>query len=736
MGNRASSPPKTGGGWGAENMTGKRESGRISLRVSVIAVLLGTVVLTTAAVHLPWMLISRQNVAEMSRQLNGEIISGVNREVASIFESAVSAQTAIHDMLEDGVIDIEDDDARERLFFAMLNANPHFSWVSFGKPNGDFFGAQRRDAVNLRLAESRWNPVLKHANRVESYFVNDGNRISETITKREENDYYAPGRSWYKAAVAAPGKNIWTDIYVFDTSRMPGLNTAVTLERRGSGARIGVISVAIELERISVYLRDLSSVRSGAAFIIDREGLLIAFPDPGEVTKQSAIANVPELKQLSESNHPMLKLADAGLAASGLALSDIHAPTQVMAKTETGERYFLNLAPAVREDWLVGTLIPEEDFMGAIRANYLRLALAVGAALALVGVIALLITRHVLVLPLQRLMVETEKIAGFDLDDVRRVESPLIEIAALSSSIEQMSRGLGSFRRYIPTDLVRTLLQQGVIAELGGERRTMSVMFMDLEGFTTISERLGHRVVPLLGDYFSAMTTTIQGHGGTIDKFIGDGVMAFWGAPNYDEEHPLHACRAALDCQVAMDMLRSDWSGRGLPEPRLRIGVTTGRVVVGNIGSPDRLNYTVIGDPVNLSARLEGMNREFGTSVLISQQTYELVKYDMLARRIDTVRVKGKDEPVAIYELLAPRDESGRAAGFEWVDRFENGFTHFSERRWAEAAQQFRKVIELKGDDRVSRIFLSRIEGHLAADPTQGRMRAVGDEKHRADDAI
>ncbi|MEX2517711.1 MAG: adenylate/guanylate cyclase domain-containing protein [Paracoccaceae bacterium] len=721
-------------------MTGKHQSAetrlRISLRVSVIAVLLGTVVLTTAAVHVPWMLISRENVAEMSRQLNGEIISGVNREVGAIFDSAVSAQTAIHDMLEDGVIDMEDETARERLFFAMLNANPHFSWVSFGKPNGDFFGAQRRDAVNLRLAESRWNPIQKHANRVETYFVNDGIRISQTVTKREENDYYAPGRSWYKAAVAAPGEHIWTDIYLFDTSRRPGLNTATTLKRPLTGALLGVLSVAIELERISLYLAELRSVRSGAAFIIDREGHLIAFPDPDEVTKQSLITNAPELKQLSESNHPMLRLANKGLAATGMALSEIAAPMQVITKTETGERYFLTVAPAARADWLVGTLIPEADFMGVIRANYLRLALAVCAALVLVGVLALLIPRYVLVRPLQKLMIETDKIARFDLDDVRKVESPLIEIAALSGSIEQMSRGLGSFRRYIPTDLVRTLLQQGVIAELGGERRIMSVMFMDLEGFTNISERLGHRVVPLLGDYFTAMTSTLQRHGGTIDKFIGDGVMAFWGAPNYDEEHPLHACRAALDCQVAMDGLRTDWSGRGLPEPRLRIGVTTGRVVVGNIGSVDRLNYTVIGDPVNLSARLEGMNKEFGTGILISQQTYELVKYDMLARRIDTVRVKGKDQPVAIYELLAPRDESGRAPGFEWVDRFETGFTHFSERRWTEAAQQFRKVIEMKGDDRVSRIFLSRIDGYLAAEPTQGRIRAVSDDKRGADDTV
>lgn len=691
---------------------------RVSLKVSLVAISLLTVAMTAASVHFPWYLVSRDNVAEMSRQLNAEIVTGVNREVTSIFDSAVAAQTALRDSLHDGVINLEDKRSRDRLFFALLNANPHFSWVSFGAPNGDFYGAQRLDELHLRIAESKWSAERKEAIRVEDAFVNGGEQISYTGSRTRVSDYFSPERSWYRKAVANPGKNIWTDIYVFDVSRKPGLNTAITLTDRDTGELAGVISIAIELDRISQYLANLTSLRSGAAFIMDRTGDLVAFQDPREVTRPSKSNGQLELKPLADSYHPMLQVAHAGIVESGARLEALDKPRQLLTHDSAGNRYFLTLAPADRSGWLIGTVIPEADFMAPIQANYYRLALALLAAVLVVSLIAILASRYLFVLPLNRLVAETRKIAHFDLDQVQRVSSPVIELDTLSGSIEQMSRGLGSFRRYLSADLVKTLMDQGVVAELGGERRTMSVMFMDLEGFTTTSERVGHRIVPLLGDYFGAMSAAIQTNRGTIDKFIGDAVMAFWGAPNYDEDHPTHICRAALDCAAAMVALRAEWSRRGLPEMNVRIGVNTGRVVVGNIGSPDRLNYTVIGDPVNLASRLEGMNKEFGTAILISQHTWEAARYDIVARRLDGVKVKGREQVVGVYELLAMRDENGAIPpGFEWISLFEQGLDFYTAGRWHEAAQQFKLVIQMRGTDAPSSIFLTRVEEKIAAEP-------------------
>ncbi|MDN2584137.1 adenylate/guanylate cyclase domain-containing protein [Aquibium sp. ELW1220] len=689
---------------------------RISLKFGLVLMSLLTVALTVAAVHLPWHFFSRENVAEVVRQLNSEIVSGINREVENLFESAIAAQDMIHETLYEGVINIEEKPSRDRFFLAVLNANPNFSWVSFGKPNGDFYGVQRRDSVNLRVVESIWSAERNEARREEQYLVDDGERISRTVTKVKMNDYYTPNRSWYERAILTPGTNIWTDIYIFANSQKAGLNTAVTLMSRGEdgGNEVltGVISIAIELEGISRYLAGLTSVRSGAAFIIDREGRLIAVKESGEFLQPVPSPEKLDLPLLKDIGDPMLELADLGLEQSSLKLQDVSGTREVMVKGENGDLYFLTLAPAMRQDWLIGTIIPERDFLLKIYKNYYNLAIAVSLAVFVVGLIVTIAARIFLVRPMKQLVSETRKIAQFDLDGVHRVRSSIFELDELSVAIEQMSRGLGSFRRYLPADLVHMLVKEGVVAELGGERRQMSIMFMDLEGFTGLSERMGHRVLPILGEYFGAMTSVIQVNRGTVDKFIGDAVMAFWGAPHFEEEHPTLVCRAALECAARMQDLRREWASRGLPELKVRIGVNSGRVLVGNIGSEDRLNYSVIGDPVNLAARLEGINRDFGTTVIISQHTYEAAKYDVVARRLDAVKIKGKKQMVEVYELLAMQDDSGSIDGFEWIPVFERGLDLFFGGRYEDAAVDFKKVIEMRGGDRPSELFLERVYAH------------------------
>ncbi len=701
--------------WVEARPVSHRRRPRISLRVSLVGISLLTVALTAAAVHFPWFWVSRDNVGEMSRQLTTEIVSGVNREVDAIFTSAIAAQTTVLDALDNGVFDIEDKQARDRLFLAFLKANPHFSWVSFGKPNGDFYGAQRRDEIDIRVAESTWDSAQNLATRVEDYYVNDGERLIKTITKVKTNDYYSPGRAWYKLATAKPDTHIWTEVYVFDTSRKPGLNSAITFSRNDE--LVGVVSVAIELERISLYLRNLTTLRSGTAFIVNRNGNLVAFPDAGEVTDRTGTADNRGLRPLAGSYHPLLQVAQAAIRSSSIGLASFEMPTQLVHQDDTG-RYLVTIVPAAsRSDWIIGTVIPESDFMARIEDNYLRLAMAVLVAILLVGLIAIVVSRYLFVGPMQHIIEQTRKIQHFDLAAVDGVRSPIVEIEALSDSVEQMSKGLGSFRRYLPADLVKTLMAQGVVAELGGERRTMSVLFMDLEGFTAMSERMGYRVVPVLGEYLGAMSHILMDQKATIDKFIGDAIMAFWGAPQHNEEHATDACRAALDCRRRFVELQSEWVRRGLPAMNMRIGLNSGRMVVGNIGSAERLNYTVIGDSVNLASRMEALNNAYGTNILISHNTFELAKYDIVARRLDAVSVRGKEEAVPIYELLAMRDEGGQASGFEWVAVFDKAMAAYHAGRWHEAVRHFNAVIELRGEDAPSRLFIERCGEKLAAEP-------------------
>src|SRR5262245_25822047 len=246
---------------------------RVGLRFSLLAYSLFIMLLTAAVVHLPWSYTSSENIADLARQINGEIVKGLSDETDEIFRSAEAAQQALRDIVREGLVDLDDKAAREHLFFAFLQANPHFSWVSFGKPNGDLLGVQRRSGGLFRAEASRYDPQTKQATRQIDYFIDTGDTQRYYETKTETNDYYAPDRDWYKQALAADGP-VWTDLYLFATSGTPGLNTAVKVAR--DGKLLGCLTIAIALERVSDYLRGISISRKGVVFIVDQKGRMIA----------------------------------------------------------------------------------------------------------------------------------------------------------------------------------------------------------------------------------------------------------------------------------------------------------------------------------------------------------------------------------------------------------------------------------------------------------------------------
>jgi adenylate cyclase len=209
------------------------------------------------------------------------------------------------------------------------------------------------------------------------------------------------------------------------------------------------------------------------------------------------------------------------------------------------------------------------------------------------------------------------------------------------------------------------------------------------------------------------MSDVVEENRGTIDKYIGDAVMAFWGAPSFMEDHGSLACRTALQCLRALEDLRAEWPEEWRDELKVRIGINSGRVIVGNIGSASRLNYTVVGDPVNLASRLEGTCKIYGVDCIIGQNTYELAKYDIVARRLDVATVKGRQEPVAIYELLAMADEAHPLGHFDWIHLYEKALGRYVEHDWKGALEDFRRVIELRGGDKPSEVFVARCEEQL-----------------------
>ena len=227
----------------------------------------------------------------------------------------------------------------------------------------------------------------------------------------------------------------------------------------------------------------------------------------------------------------------------------------------------------------------------------------------------------------------------------------------LGRAIDTLDTTVKSFASFVPVDLVRQLIDTDQKMSLGGHNRFLTIFFSDIEGFSTLSESTpSKQLLRQVFTYLEAVSRATRQESGTIDKFIGDGVMAFWGAPNRLDDHAMHACFAALRIQHEMTRLNADWTAQGMPPLNTRIGIHSDAVLVGNIGSPDRMNYTVMGDGVNIAARLEGINKEYGTRICISHTVFKEAGDRLCVRPIDEVAVKGRRGKVPIYELVGAYD--------------------------------------------------------------------------------
>jgi adenylate cyclase len=274
------------------------------------------------------------------------------------------------------------------------------------------------------------------------------------------------------------------------------------------------------------------------------------------------------------------------------------------------------------------------------------------------------------------------------------------------------------FDKYMSSDVVEEIMRNPEAIKLGGEKKEITIFFSDIAGFTTISEKMSPEdLVTLLNRYLSAMTTIIKTtHRGNVNKYLGDGIMALFGAPLDDPKHASLACYAALDCQVELARLREVWKREGLPEIGARIGLNSGPCIVGNMGSEERMEYTVTGDSVNLASRLEGASKYYDTLILIGQRTAELAKNDVEVREIDLLRVKGKKEPVVVFELLARKgrlDDKKRRV----IDVYLEGLTAYKMRNFSTACTRFSEAVALDPSDGPSRVYLERSTNYRQMPP-------------------
>jgi len=253
-----------------------------------------------------------------------------------------------------------------------------------------------------------------------------------------------------------------------------------------------------------------------------------------------------------------------------------------------------------------------------------------------------------------------------------------------------------AFQHYVPSAVVDDLVAGADTLRLGGEKRDLTVLFSDIRGFTSLSEAMDpEALVHLLNEYFTAMTDKVFEHGGSLDKYIGDAIMAVYGAPVGRREHAALACRSALGMLDVLDRLHEEWKPRNLPPLGIGVGINTGQMIVGNMGSAERFNYTVVGDAVNLASRIESLNKSYGTSILISEYTYEIVKDEFTTvREVDVVRVRGRQQPVRLYELMRPE----RFKSITWFDEYRAAYREMRDGERTKAHELFTALHARVGD--------------------------------------
>jgi adenylate cyclase len=362
--------------------------------------------------------------------------------------------------------------------------------------------------------------------------------------------------------------------------------------------------------------------------------------------------------------------------------------------------------------WQAIILTPTDDFIGALKAtNREILVIIIGLSIAELVLIYLLSRR--LSRPIESISRDLKSVETLSFDQPMSRPSSVREIAQLQSAASLLRNSLQSFCSFVLVDVVRGLVRSGIPLALGVESRSLTILFADLENFSTRAEQsTPDALLDQMSVYFEQVSRAISDEKGTVDKFIGDGIMAFWGAPIALPDHVLRACAGALRAARRMERINEVWRTEGKPTFRIRIGLNSAEVLVGNIGSSERFSYTAIGDGVNVAARLEGTNKAFGTTICISDSVFNAVAPEIVARPLRHVRVKGRKQDFMIYELLGIANSHDPELGIRSDDQRLSEMTRLASARFEagdleDAARRYREILGQFPDDGVAKSMLA-----------------------------
>jgi class 3 adenylate cyclase len=467
----------------------------------------------------------------------------------------------------------------------------------------------------------------------------DGNEITDTVsTNSASTGGEAPNR--IAVAFGLEGKPFTSEAYYSPTFKRQILLIYMPIADQGGKLRM-LISARFDLATQFKNLIGATKFnQSGYAVLVDGEGQIIAHPDPARLDNNIA-------------GYPAVQAARQNRGVGSLVARNPQGVNKLYVY-----RAIKNPSTLSQQPWVLLTEVDRDEELAGLR----KLRRELGAGLALVLVLGLVIAHQVsrsVTLPLRQLGEFAKQIGSGDLTTRATVSGRDVS-GRLSASLNEMADGLQErdhvkevFGRYIATQVSDKILKGQV--NLGGESKRISILFSDIRNFTGMSEVMTpQQVVSFLNDYFSEMVDAVFENGGVLDKFIGDGLMAVFGALD-EPDHERHAVQTALRMKALLGKINGTRGMHGLPPIAIGVGIHTDEVIVGNIGSRKRLEYTVVGDGVNTSSRLQGLNKEFGTTILISETTFAAVKADFECRQMPEAQLRGKSKNLSFYEVISAK---------------------------------------------------------------------------------
>jgi adenylate cyclase len=540
------------------------------------------------------------------------------------------------------------------LFKAALQEMPQMDSIYAGFGNGAWLQVRRisdlteeqrerlRAPANADIAISLIRPTTGGELPLRRIFQDkQGNEIDEIYVWKY--GYDARQRAWYWATLQADRPRI-SEPYLSFSIEAPVITVSAPLR----GKVPGVIAADLKLDSFSKFVQAQRPGEHGTVMIFDQAGSLIAHPEYAELITTA-------MTHPAQSSLPSIDELNTGTAASVIRGSYNKENYEGNIDDRTGNSFLFRVSKFALGEGYSGSILllaAQDDFVQNVRRlqlNGLVLAILVGAAFVpLVWMFGSQMSRSI-----QRITAQARQLQTLAEPELVPVTSYIKEIHQLGSTMNLAQRAIWSFAHFVPKEIVRGLIDNSISTELGGAKQDITLVFTDVQGFTTIAEAADPDVLMRqTSRYFSVLTEAFLAEGGTVDKFIGDAVMVFWNAPNPQADHVARACRAALAARAAGERLNAEFEADGLKPFITRFGIHVGEAVVGNVGSTERMNYTALGNTVNLAARLEGLNKETGTTILVSENVYQRVKDLFKFRPLDAVVAKGMTRETRIFELV------------------------------------------------------------------------------------